>query len=334
MKKRVLLTGATGFIGRALLVAMVEQSFDVTALVRARDTLSARRRLGLLGLHPRVGVVVGDLEKPRFGIRSEDWHSTGVVVHAAAMPKLAGGREAAMRRLHVDAIRELSEAVQEFGVARVFHLSTAFVRPGGNGVLAEGPAGNGNGANLYETTKTIGEHLLAEKLGDRLEILRPGIVVPGMGDGVEEIAASPLGTFFRAIQLLGGRRLLLPGEARISPGFVTLHDVVAFTMARLNASKKKAHTWNLVHQTAPTMGEMVEAWNACDDLPRVRLVGNRGGAGFRAWAPYLCTQRLWDVSKTRAEAERAGISWREVSPVLFGRLFERWRQHERQEGAA
>lgn len=106
--RRILLTGATGFLGGHLLLDLLRHSdAHVHCLVRGADEASAAARLGesLRGyrlpwnseIRRRVTVVPGDLREPRLGLSEEQWLTLAreldsVVGVAAAVDFLRGYR--------------------------------------------------------------------------------------------------------------------------------------------------------------------------------------------------------------------------------------------------
>ncbi|MGW1597965.1 thioester reductase domain-containing protein [Streptomyces sp. NPDC002343] len=97
--RRILLTGATGFLGSHLLLDLLRQSdAEVVCLVRAADDTAAAERLGqaLAGyeqpwtfeVRRRVTVLAGDIRQPRLGLAQERWdslaHETDSIVNVAA----------------------------------------------------------------------------------------------------------------------------------------------------------------------------------------------------------------------------------------------------------
>ncbi|MFF7749305.1 thioester reductase domain-containing protein [Streptomyces sp. NPDC007971] len=104
--RRVLLTGATGFLGSHMLLDLLRHSdAHVYCLVRAADEAAATERLGAqlrsyrLPWSPevrrRVTVLPGDIRRPRLGLTDEQWHTLAheldsVVGVAAAVDFLRG----------------------------------------------------------------------------------------------------------------------------------------------------------------------------------------------------------------------------------------------------
>ncbi|MFE1860378.1 thioester reductase domain-containing protein [Streptomyces anandii] len=104
--RRILLTGATGFLGSHMLLDLLRHSeAHVYCLVRAADEEAAAARLGeaLKGyrlpwsaeVRRRVTVLPGDIRRPLLGLTEERWHTLaheldGVVGVAAAVDFLRG----------------------------------------------------------------------------------------------------------------------------------------------------------------------------------------------------------------------------------------------------
>jgi dihydroflavonol-4-reductase len=110
-----LVTGASGFVGSAVVRALVRRGEPVRAMVRS----SSRLRL-LEGLP--VEVVIGDLADPRTceaavkGCRA--------LFHVAADYRLWVTEPAPMYRTNVDGTRALLSAAGDAGVARIVHTSS------------------------------------------------------------------------------------------------------------------------------------------------------------------------------------------------------------------
>ncbi|MBN3573247.1 non-ribosomal peptide synthetase [Vibrio neptunius] len=96
-QKHILLTGATGFVGKYLLIELLKNTdADVFCLLRGNDKVSALKRL-IVGLEeynlwdasfkPRIHIVLGDLSQTLLGIPPKQYNSLaatiGSVYHAA-----------------------------------------------------------------------------------------------------------------------------------------------------------------------------------------------------------------------------------------------------------
>lgn len=125
----VLLTGATGNLGRALLAQLlrseVGDALEVHALVRATTDAEATRRLS----EPRARAWAGDLRALRLGLGDEAWRyltaHVDTVVHAAAEVNLVRPYEA-LAPANVDGTRAVLALAAE-ARAIVHHISTLSV---------------------------------------------------------------------------------------------------------------------------------------------------------------------------------------------------------------
>ncbi|MFF5015149.1 thioester reductase domain-containing protein [Streptomyces sp. NPDC001165] len=104
--RRILLTGATGFLGSHMLLDLLRHSdAHVYCLVRAADEAAATERLGAQlrsyqlpwssEIRRRITVLPGDIRSPRLGLTDEQWHALAyeldsIVGVAAAVDFLRG----------------------------------------------------------------------------------------------------------------------------------------------------------------------------------------------------------------------------------------------------
>ncbi|MFG2907067.1 AMP-binding protein [Kitasatospora sp. NPDC048286] len=138
---RVLLTGATGYLGRHLLEAFVRRGAEVTCLVRATDDATALERLGAgAGADNAAGGAVralaGDVDRDGLGLSPagrELARGAHLVVHAAADVRLVASPDELERTNHL-AVRRLLDWIGENAPdARLHHVSTLAVSGGVDG---------------------------------------------------------------------------------------------------------------------------------------------------------------------------------------------------------
>jgi len=126
--KRVLVTGAGGFIGSHLCEALVDAGARVTALIR----YSSRSDWGNLEHLPRpkrdgLEVVPGNVEDSHFVLRAVEGHD--VVFHLAALITIPHSYVApgSYPRTNVEGTLNVLEAARFHGTPRVVHTSTSEV---------------------------------------------------------------------------------------------------------------------------------------------------------------------------------------------------------------
>jgi thioester reductase-like protein len=210
----VMLTGATGFVGRELLHRFLERDDrHVYALVRAPDEEAAAARLPG---HPRLTAVPGDIERPGLGL--DDRHAAvlaeelDTVVHCAASVSF-GLDLADSRRVNVDGTRRVAELAERCpNLRRLTYVSTAYVAGAHRGVFGEDDLDVGQDfRNPYEQSKFEAERVVRERHGHLpLQVLRPSIVVGDSRTGFTtsfNVLYPPLRAFARgAIPALPARR--------------------------------------------------------------------------------------------------------------------------------
>jgi nucleoside-diphosphate-sugar epimerase len=124
--KKVLVTGAGGFIGSHLTEALLQAGAQVTALVH----YNARNSWGNLELLPpdllkKLTVVSGNIEDSGFVNRLV--RGQQIVFHLAALITIPYSYHAPLSyvRTNVEGTLNVLEAVREFEIERVIHTSTS-----------------------------------------------------------------------------------------------------------------------------------------------------------------------------------------------------------------
>lgn len=201
--KRVLLTGATGTIGSAIVPRLLAESgTQVALLVRAADDAALLERLSRMASwwclpgddarRSRIEPLRGDIELPRFGLDAAGFDrlaaTTTHVIHSAASVKLNMPHEQA-RATAVAPTRtvlELGRIAARSGVLRKIDLvSTVGVWGRTPGVMPERRLPEvSDFHNTYEAAKAEAERVIWEE-GQALPITvhRPSMVVGERGSG-------------------------------------------------------------------------------------------------------------------------------------------------------
>jgi nucleoside-diphosphate-sugar epimerase len=173
---RIFLTGATGYVGAAVLDALVRGGHDVTALVRNKEKA---RRVAKRGGHAVIGDL-GDSESYRAAADAQDGY-----VHAAFDAR--SGRGAAIDRLVIDTILDAARRPRTAGSgtpARRFVIYTSAVwvlGPAPNPATEETPINPVE----YVSWRPNHEQMIADANSDvlRTAVVRPGHVYGG-GSGI------------------------------------------------------------------------------------------------------------------------------------------------------
>jgi len=164
---RVLVTGATGFLGHTLVTQLAGAGYTVRAMVRANSDTRQLRELG-------VELCLGDVRDA--ATVSNAVERCDYVVHAAGLFRL-WGEVRDFERTNVEGTAYVLEAALRHGVQKLVHISTVAVagNPGPGQVIDE--ATPSRPVDAYQRSKVDGENLVRmfQKTA-RLPaiILRPG----------------------------------------------------------------------------------------------------------------------------------------------------------------
>jgi long-chain acyl-CoA synthetase len=286
---RVLLTGATGFVGMEVLARLLDRGDEVVAVVRAADREAARRRvddvLSLVGAQGVVEAVPGDLAEDDIDVDGP----LDAVIHCAASITFTLPIEEA-RAINVEGTRRVLDIVGRTG-ARYVHVSTAYV------------AGTGTGyRNTYEQSKAEAEELV-EAAGVRHVIARPSIVVGESTSGwtpAFNVLYWPLRAFARGLldrvpALPEGRVDVVPVDY-VADGIMTLLDADVDGVHHLAAGAG-----------APTVADLIALGSARFNRPQIAIEAPgsgiaAGAAGEQAdvYVPYFDVETVFDAAPTHA----------------------------------
>lgn len=192
----VFVTGATGFIGRHLVLGLLERGFRVFALTRgANGTQAGDRLIRVLQLAygrplpeqmlARLQPLDGDLVKPDLGLRQHVVEQlvaeVGQIFHCAGDTRFFPKDRAAYRAIHLDGPLHILRAIDRGQGVRFHHVSTAYVAGRRNGTAFEDELAVGQSfRNPYERVKLEAEQTIrsaCESRGIGLTIFRPSIVI-------------------------------------------------------------------------------------------------------------------------------------------------------------
>lgn len=231
--RSILLTGATGLLGRSVLQRLLAADARLRAMVLVREPSRWARRAIAPELHERVRVVVGDLRSAGLGLTSESRavirRQVTAIVHLAADTTFSNTLGDA-RAVNTTGTQHLLELAHECeSPVRFAYVSTAFVAGRRTGVITEELASSSAGwVNAYEQSKYEAEQLVCRESADWI-ICRPATVVCDDRDG----AVSQLNAVHRALRLYrAGLVAMMPGVDGSTIDVVTT-DFVAGAIARL-----------------------------------------------------------------------------------------------------
>jgi nucleoside-diphosphate-sugar epimerase len=249
--KRVLVTGATGLFGRAVIRRLLVVGSTVRALVR--DPARAR---GLLGAE--VDIAPGDMTDPA-GLRSVVQGCHAVFHFAAVLNEFQPPQF--YRSVNVEGTRALAEEALAAGVERFLHASSIAVY----GLRASGRIDESSPhvacGDSYGDTKLEAEELIRQMAVERG--LPAVIVQPTQVYGAEDRAWTS-----RPIELIRARRMLMVdgGRGLVSP--IYIDDLADGVLAAARAGRA-GQSYILRGPATISIREFLEAY--------AKILGREGG---------------------------------------------------------
>lgn len=216
---RILLTGATGYVGKHLAARLLRGGHQVVALVRGsepadrvRAALAPLADAGALGgdcsWAGGLTVVGGDVSAPGCGLdvaARRRLHRCDALLHCAGLTRFEAHMAPALQQQNVTGTQAVFELAAALGIPHFHHVSTAYVAgrtraPFGAQMLDCRQGFN----NPYEASKFDAERWLhgASRPGaPRITMHRPSVVVGGCPLGAGN-AVSTVYTFMKAVRFV------------------------------------------------------------------------------------------------------------------------------------
>ncbi len=306
--KRVLVTGAGGFVGSVLCNMLAQSGWQVRAAVRhGRPTPTGAAE------HAVIGDLGGDIswQEALLGVDS--------VVHLAARAHVLGDSPAnadLYAQANALGTSNLARQSAAAGVRQFVFLSSIKV----NGEATTSRAFNSNDEprprDAYARSKWEGEKfamIAGRESGMRVAIVRPPLVY---GPGVKA-------NFLRLMRWIDEEKILPLGAVDNKRSLVSVWNLCDLIIRLLTGSGAPSDVWmasdgedlstpDLVRRLATAMGRRARLL----PLP-VRVLRFLGHAcGYQAQVDRLCGSLVVDIAKTRLD-----LAW--VPPVSVGEGFER-----------
>jgi nucleoside-diphosphate-sugar epimerase len=284
---KVLVTGATGFVGSHLLDLLVERGDKVRILVRPSEDVK--------------GLALTDVEVYRGDLADRTSLEVAVdgidrVLHCAARTG-PWGPQAEYEIANVQGLKTLIDASLAAGVQRIVHVSSITV----HGVDVQGTADETaplcGGADPYSRSKVAGEQLLQRMIRDKgapLTIVRPGLIY-GPRDA---------GSFGRFATLIEQSKMVVMGRGNNHLPLIYVTDVVQGILLASVADHAIGREYILVNDEPVTQ---------CDYLNAI--ASELGVPPPRRHIPYRLALSIGGIAEMTGHL----LHWKQAPPVTrFG----------------
>lgn len=346
MTPAIVLTGATGFVGNALVLELLA-STDATLLciVRAPADESADARLhsallaacdayGQEHLKPavraRCRAVAGDLLAARCGVEPRLLSGADAFVHCAASLQYRDRYRDEILQTNEQGTANALALVEAAGIPAVHYVSTAYVAGDREGAIPEAavPAGTRTN-NVYEESKIRAEALVAAAPVATRQIVRPSVVI-GHSRTFHATSFTGMYGFIRALWhanrvvegRLGGllryRPLRFDFAADFELNLIPVDAVARVICGLLSTPPRGLSHYHVANVTPPAIGEAVAL--LCETLglarplfavPEAELssIDREVSRATRFYQSYLRYPKTFETAATEAVVGRSDLVW-------------------------
>lgn len=271
----ILITGATGFLGKQLIALLAERHERILLLVRHKEAV-ATHFAGTF-FYKKLIPLSGDLYQFSLGINDTTWQlykdDITEIWHCAANLSFSpGDREQVMKCNLEGTIKMIEKAKECPRLQRFYYVSTAFVHGDSNDLIKEDellPEHNIRFLNYYEESKYRAEKELRQS-GLPFCIFRPAIIMGHSITGETGSIATYFG-FYKALKLAfsNGRHIPQHGEPLRIEGINGLrnHICVDHITKMMNeialSGKDTGKTFHLAYADQGRVSDIFSAINRC-----------------------------------------------------------------------
>ncbi len=282
-------TGATGFIGKRLVKALLQRrGATVHFLLRRESEGKLAELLGFWGVSAARAVpVYGDLTSRRLGVGAEDIRRLkgriDHVYHLAAVYDLAAD-EAAQVEVNIEGTRNTVEFVRAIEAGHLHHVSSIAAAGLYEGVFREDMFEEAEGLeHPYFMTKHESEKIVRKESRTPWTVYRPAMVAGDSKTGEMDKVDGPY-YFFKLIQRM--RQLLPPwmpsiglegGRVNIVPVDYVVAALDHISHRKTDLDKKCFH---LVDPQGYRVGDVLDIFSRAAHAPKMNLFVNAALLGF------------------------------------------------------
>jgi nucleoside-diphosphate-sugar epimerase len=292
MTKTVLVTGACGWLGSAIVQALLDRGDRVVAL----DLMVSPSMAAQVAREPRLVAEAVDLGEWHQVLRAFQAHRPDAVIHAAAMVGVIQAADIPLKalRVNVGGAVNLFEAMRLAGIKRVVHISTEETYGDFNSPVIDEEHPQ-RPTSVYGLTKLAAEHygrVYSRDHGLECIDVRTCWVY---GPHLPRLRMPR--TFIEAA--LRGEPFHQADGGNLAVDQVYIDDTVAGVLLALDKPQHRFDAYNIATGVAPTLRDTAEAVNRA--IPGARITVGDTGPYHHGGKVLSAVKGALDISRARHE---------------------------------
>ncbi|MGC5325392.1 SDR family oxidoreductase [Brevibacillus sp. SYSU BS000544] len=281
----VLITGATGFLGKRLSQELLNEGHRLFVLVRNEQRATQYLDLFTPNEQNNISILLGDVSEEGLGISEESVRQLNqqidAVYHLAAFLSFDDNQKTHTFKVNVEGTKHTLAFSHAIGCPRFLYVSTAYTL----GDTLEGKEELYNPdrpfVNHYEESKCLAEHLVLSYQGKMdVVILRPSIIIGDSQTGQAETNFGMYG-FLKGLSVLKRRvsrakdweakQCRIVADVHETTNLVPV-DYVSFVLTTALTHAEKNKIYNITNPAPPTQMLIIECMKEVLDFPNLETV--------------------------------------------------------------
>jgi nucleoside-diphosphate-sugar epimerase len=340
----ILITGATGFLGKQLTLKLLSEGHNVYALARNKRKGEKLKLEVPSTVERNLTIIEGNLSEKQAGVSEEQIQALqgkiDTVYHSAAYLSFDEEERDKTFRINVDGTQHIIELAKEIHAPNFFYVSTAYTLGTKLHATETLHSKDQSFVNAYEESKCHAEHLVCSyKNTFHIKIFRPSIILGNSKTGEADTSFALYGVI-RGLEILKKRTARKKELQRRTYKFLCTEETsqnfipVDYVVDVLTAALKTDHAETIYHITnsnPPTNRLLFEMIKEKLNFPNIEMVPSdydgeltkeeqMFNAPMSVFRPYWSKNISFNDENTQELLRKSGLNHLDMDKAMIERI--------------